>query len=70
MVGLRLTEGVSLHQIEADCGPRGDWLNEEMIHRHIKAGLLTNTDVTGADRLATSAKGRLFLNQILGDILV
>ena len=70
MMGLRLTEGVSLCQIEVDCGPRGDWLNAEMMRHHIDAGLLTNTDMHGADRLATTQKGRLFLNRILGDILL
>jgi putative oxygen-independent coproporphyrinogen III oxidase len=72
MMGLRLTNGVSIQRIEDICGSRDGWLNDNAVtqaienswlygNQHNNSGLMTNLCATDA--------GRLHLNHIVAMIL-
>jgi putative oxygen-independent coproporphyrinogen III oxidase len=67
MMGLRLTRGITLGQIEALCGCRKAWLDETGLARAIENGWLVHRPTSG--RLYTTATGRLRLNSLLSLIL-
>ncbi|MDA0331701.1 MAG: radical SAM family heme chaperone HemW [Proteobacteria bacterium] len=72
MMGLRLTTGVSIQQIETICGPRGEWLDDAAVTQAIEDGWLdrnqSNDSGMVTDLRATDA-GRLRLNHIIAMIL-
>ena len=72
MMGLRLTTGVSIQQIETICGPRGEWLDDAAVTQAIENGWLdqnqSNHSGMVTDLRATDA-GRLRLNHIIAMIL-
>lgn len=70
MMGLRLTEGVNLDNTERRFGPREDWLNNNKLVQLIDQKLLALTPSSDGTRLITTSTGRLFLNQVLADLLV
>ena len=72
MMGLRLTNGVSVQKIETMCGQRNEWLNDDAVTQAIKDGWLEtsqhNTSEMVTDLRVTDA-GRLQLNSIIAMIL-
>lgn len=73
MMGLRLADGVQIHQIENICGPRDGWLDQDAVVQAIEDGWLNGqqSDSGGlmTDLRATNA-GRLRLNHVLAMILL
>ncbi len=67
MMGLRLTTGINLPEIETLCGPQADWLNLKGLCYAIKTGLLIHDGKSG--QLRASASGRLRLNSLLSIII-
>ena len=45
MMGLRLTDGLEIQQIEKICGPRSDWLDNDAMMQMIAAGWLDEISV-------------------------
>jgi putative oxygen-independent coproporphyrinogen III oxidase len=67
MMGMRLTAGINLAEIETLCGPQADWLNFSGLHYAVENGLLIYDRNSG--QLYASASGRLRLNSLLSIII-
>ena len=72
MMGLRLTTGVSLQEIETLCGPRYGWLDNDAVTQAIKDGWLEASQHHASGmvtNLRATDAGRLRLNSIIAMIL-
>ena len=67
MMGLRLTGGIDLGEIESLCGPCDEWLDADRVAAAVAAGWLAYMPETS--RLVATEDGRLRLNHILSTIL-
>ena len=72
MMGLRLTDGVHIQQIENICGPRDGWLDHDAVKQAIEDGWLDGKQTADngmVTALRATQTGRLRLNQIIAMIL-
>ena len=70
MMGLRLSEGVNIEAMERRFGLRQNWLNIDRLDNLLAENLLNLTQTCDGNRLSTTMTGRLYLNQVLADLLV
>ena len=72
MMGLRLTDGVHIQQIENICGPRDGWLDHGAVKQAIEDGWLDGNQTADngmVTALRATEAGRLRLNHIIAVIL-
>ncbi|MDA7598830.1 radical SAM family heme chaperone HemW [Alphaproteobacteria bacterium] len=70
MMGLRLNEGVDLQACEARFGDHTQWLNQDNLARALENNLITIEPRNAGQFMRATDNGRLFLNQLLADILL
>ena len=72
MMGLRLTDGVHIQQVENICGPRDGWLDHGAVKQAIEFGWLDGNQTANkgmVTALRATEAGRLRLNRIIAMIL-